>query len=701
MPPKVKKPKDSDQAAPQLSPVSAAEAVESEPQQVIVPGANDWEPAKIYIKPTEQIQLSEKELKEEVTKVLRAENRAAPDNIARFSNKERAFKIEAYVDHAVTHFQQEGSLLLRECDEAKKQKDREDEERLALEREMQRRKEEGQTEAVEDEAKGLRNQFNFSERTSQTNNNPTRERGTMTEPPPSAEYSGQATQWELYDSYAEDQERKREAEKRLKKGKGDTGTSKASAGGEKKEATENVVHSEAMAHASKILERMVNQNTYDDITQDFKFWEDASDLYREGEGTLLPLWKFYNEKAKRKHVTAIRWNPEFPDLFAVGYGSYDFMKQGVGMLCLYSLKNPSFPEYTCQTDSGVMCLDWHSQHSSVLCVGLYDGTVCVYDTRSKKSSPIFVSSVKAGKHTDPVWEVCWQEEDLAKNLNFFSVSSDGRVTLWTLSKSDLDFSDLMHLKLAARPAADGDADDDSSLCGLAGGCCFDFSRLSEHLFLVGTEEGKIHKCSKAYNSQYLETYDGHYMAVYTVRWNLYNAKTFLSCSADWTVKLWEHTRTTPLMSFDLNNQVGDIAWTPWSSTSFAACTSDGKVHIFDLNENKNEAMCEQKVVRKAKLTKITFNPSGGKTPVLLVGDDHSCVSSLKLSPNLRWTAVTKAEAQRKAKAEAEAANAQGKPRRGAMPKKAENEPPPKDGRLQEVEKLDKILEAAVKSLLDD
>ena len=33
--------------------------------------------------------------------------------------------------------------------------------------------------------------------------------------------------------------------------------------------------------------------------------------------------------------------------------------------------------------------------------------------------------MKTGKHTDPVWEVCWQEEDLAKNLNFFSISSDG------------------------------------------------------------------------------------------------------------------------------------------------------------------------------------------------------------------------------------------------------------------------------------
>ena len=47
-----------------------------------------------------------------------------------------------------------------------------------------------------------------------------------------------------------------------------------------------------------------------------------------------------------------------------------------------------------------------------------------------------------------------------------------------------------------------------SRTGLAGGCCFDFNRHNEHLFIVGTEEGKIHKCSKAYSGQYLETYEG-------------------------------------------------------------------------------------------------------------------------------------------------------------------------------------------------
>ena len=86
------------------------------------------------------------------------------------------------------------------------------------------------------------------------------------------------------------------------------------------------------------------------------------------------------------------------------------------------------------------------------------------------------------------------------------------------------------------------------------------------------------------------------------------------------------------MTFDLNNDVGDAAWSPISSTVFAAATSDGKVFVYDLNENRHEPVCEQKVVREAKLTKLAFNP---KLPVLLVGDDRGCVTSLKLSPNLR------------------------------------------------------------------
>ena len=46
-----------------------------------------------------------------------------------------------------------------------------------------------------DDSKALRNQFNFSERAAQTVNNPTRERQSATEPPPSQQFTASATQW--------------------------------------------------------------------------------------------------------------------------------------------------------------------------------------------------------------------------------------------------------------------------------------------------------------------------------------------------------------------------------------------------------------------------------------------------------------------------------------------------------------------------
>lgn len=110
---------------------------------------------------------------------------------------------------------------------------------------------------------------------------------------------------------------------------------------------------------ASILERMCNQNTYDEVAQDFKYWDDAADEFREGKGVLLPLWKFIFEKEKKKQVTSLAWNASRKDLFAVGYGSYDFTKQGPGLIACFSLKNPSYPDFVFKTDSGVMCIDFH------------------------------------------------------------------------------------------------------------------------------------------------------------------------------------------------------------------------------------------------------------------------------------------------------------------------------------------------------
>ena len=224
----------------------------------------------------------------------------------------------------------------------------EDEEMAKFEKGLQQSASEGEE---IDDSKQLRNQFNYNDSSIQTQNNATRDRETSTEPPPTATYSEQVTQWTIYDAYMRDRERSmssstKKAEDSSPEEKSGRGAeSSPSAGGPDAvdDEASQIIHSAPVAKAMTIIERMVNQNTFDDIAQDFAYWHDESDKFRDCEGSLMPLWKFYSEKARRKDVTSLSWNPEYIDLFAVGYGSFNFMRPTSGLVCCYSLKNPSHP----------------------------------------------------------------------------------------------------------------------------------------------------------------------------------------------------------------------------------------------------------------------------------------------------------------------------------------------------------------------
>jgi WD40 repeat protein len=57
--------------------------------------------------------------------------------------------------------------------------------------------------------------------------------------------------------------------------------------------------------------------------------------------------------------------------------------------------------------------------------------------------------------------------------------------------------------------------------------------------LAGTEDGHIHKCSTSYSEQYLESYSGHIGPVYALQWSPFAPNLFLSCSGDWTIRMWQ------------------------------------------------------------------------------------------------------------------------------------------------------------------
>ncbi|KAF5835756.1 flagellar outer dynein arm intermediate chain 1 [Dunaliella salina] len=627
------------------------------PPPLPLPGDDFAMPVREVVKPDNQLQLSEAELNDEVAKMLTANNPTAPRNVARYNVKERAYKFEPMVEQTITHYAADGWLLHRGADEARRQIDMDKMEQEAAskhqsdaDRSLDRRDD---GDEAPDDSRQLRNQFNFSDRAAQTINYPLKDRETFTEPPPTRTIQGSCTQWGIYDEYIKDLERQRvEEQLKSKGGRAKTqerqGQKHQEEGGQRK--PDNPMQNPLLGQAAHILDRMANQNMFEEIAMDFKYWEDASDAVRPKEGSLLPLWKFGSDKARRRQVTSLCWNPLYNDMFAVGYGSYDFLKQASGLVNIYSLKNPSHPEFAYSTESGVMCLHFHPG-TLLLDQACCRGDLCTHCLR--KSTPplgMFGPHCKMDQ-AHCLWAL-WGTHCLWKStlpLGIFGphclwTRRSAAGALWGTPPLRIFEPDYLWTRLTAHAASkernvwSGYTAGPSitqlgcrPVQGPNAGCRN--SGTIKQAFWVGTEEGSIHKCSKAYSSQYLSSYQAHSLAVYSVKWNCIHHKTFLSASADWLVKLWDANQPRkPILTFDFKDAVGDIAWAPYSATVFAAVTDDGKVHVYDLYEDKLMPMCAQKVVKKAKLTKIVFNP---KWPIILVGDDKGVVTSLKLSPNLR------------------------------------------------------------------
>ncbi|KAL7286142.1 hypothetical protein TKK_0019585 [Trichogramma kaykai] len=615
---------------------------------------------KGLLKPDDQLNLNEEELDEDIARALTTKNHYEPSYIVQWSYAAREFVKLPDPPDLVTTLDVQELVLHKDSEEAKIQlsggaykisddddisgegegeEDEGEEDKEKFDEGFEDDREEGEAgpdEPEEDEGEGtpgkpkkVPNQFNYCERAALTYDIPIRDMTTQTVPPPTANCSGQVYQGLIYDDYTADYNRQQQEKEKEKKSSQQRGRDDP----KKKAQEENAAMTQRMLQAVKTLERMVNQNIFDDLTQDYRYWDDPSDEFKEGEGTLLPLWKLSYEKTKKHDVTDMCFNGRYYDLFAVAFGSMSFNNpMPYGAVCLFTLKNPSYPEWICMTESPVMCVDFNPQHPHLIVLGTLDGSVEVYNVQLAASAPQYKSNDVTQKHAGIVWQVCWAPETEEGNLTFFSVSTDGRVNHWVLNQNDLGCTTVMTL-LLDRPPIPGPDGTQMLLKGC--GTCIAFHPQDPSVYLVGTEEGTIYKCNTAYSSCYMSTYeDAHDMPIYRIAFNKFNSDIFASCAADWRIKIWEDGRPEPLFMFDLGVPIGDVQWAPYSSTVLACVSNDGKVSVFDLNIHKYRPICSQAVVdrKRRKPTRLAFNHT---LPFIIVGDDKGTINTMKLSPNLR------------------------------------------------------------------
>ncbi|NXP15339.1 WDR78 protein, partial [Thinocorus orbignyianus] len=354
-----------------------------------------------------------------------------------------------------------------------------------------------------------------------------------------------------------------------------------------------------------------------------------SDLNKSLEEVLPPrlerLWSYTCDLTDGHGVSSMAWSKANPDLLAVGYGAFDFKEQKKGLACCWSLKNPMWPERIFRCEHSVTALDFSKASPNLLAVGMYNGSLAIYDVRSPNDAVLMDSGQSPNRHTGPVWQLRWVEEDggatgEGKAERLICISADGRITLWFIQKR-LDCTDLMKIKRTEREEKKllgmKERKSEALISQQAAGMCFDFHPTDTNYFLAGTEEGYIHKCSCSSTEQFLETYRGHKGPVYKVAWNPFSTDMFLSCSADWSIILWHQDSQTPMLTLNSTTTVvHDIAWCPKSVFVFAAA-NESRVEIWDLGASILNPVISCPASPGEKFTSVLFATN---TDCLLVGD---------------------------------------------------------------------------------
>ncbi|KAH9523378.1 WD repeat-containing protein 78 [Bulinus truncatus] len=405
---------------------------------------------------------------------------------------------------------------------------------------------------------------------------------------------------------------------------------------------EDLLKSEKFRCHLFLLERVINMNTYQTKQALYRGFmpvveSDKSKISSTVSAidmgpNLDRLWSYACHLTKDKNVSCMAWNRINQDLLAVGYGQWEFISQKPGLVCCWCIKNPEYPERVFMSKEGVTALDFSAANPNLLAVGYYDGGIAVYNVRKSIDEPVLDNFTAPGKHLAPIWQLKWIEKERGAGEDrievLISISTDGRVTQWSIRKGFESYDVMKLKKMPTRMAGrTREKKGEAFISRYAGGMCFDFHSVDSNIYLAGTEDGYVHRCSCSHNEQYLESYQGHTGPVYSIQWSPFSADIFLTCSADWTIKLWHQDKTKHILSFHSSTKaVNDICWSPWSATVFAS-VNEAAVEVWDLAQSTLDPVYVLVPTSGAKQTTLSFSKN---SQCLMVGDSEGQVTVYQL-----------------------------------------------------------------------
>eukprot|EP01039_Chlorochromonas_danica_P000407 gene407-440_t len=388
---------------------------------------------------------------------------------------------------------------------------------------------------------------------------------------------------------------------------------------------------------SLYMERALELNSQHDILRNYAFDTQGHDQRNGGSTTFEFSMRYEDDNVKGRPVMDINQSSLHSDLFLVAYGSRQVANtpsgrgsvsaatatlsqspddNNPGIVYVWSSTLHKRPEFRFYAMSPVLTAIFHIAESHLVLGGCYNGQVILWDMRSNKTLPIYRSSLTGKGHKYPIYAMSMLSS--ATNSELLTLSIDGLLCHWDVNQLNepLMTTNVLQNLLSPNPsqlmnllASPQSAELLAGPHGLPlNSCCMavnsgdDHTRQShKHIanLLVGCGSGHIVSVDLSANlalnnSKQIEA---HFGLVSCLHCHPSSSTKYrflmLSCSLDWSVKLWHLQRLSkPLLEFGniYCDYIAAVQWCPTHPGVFAAITSGGKLTIWNIARSVTEAI---------------------------------------------------------------------------------------------------------------
>lgn len=353
------------------------------------------------------------------------------------------------------------------------------------------------------------------------------------------------------------------------------------------------------------------------LTEDVDIFTDYSGGDNQGKddelaGDRLKLNRvFYDERwSKHRTNTSLDWSKQHPELLLASYNSNeDSPHDPDGVALIWNMKyKKTTPEYVFHCQSPIMSSCFAEFHPNLIVGGTYSGQIVLWDNRVNKRTPIQRTPLSAAAHTHPVY--CVNVVGTQNAHNLISVSTDGKMCSWSLDMlAQPQDSMELHYKQSKSVAV----------------TCFSFLSGDVNNFVVGSEECTVYTaCRHGSKAGISDGFEGHHGPItgidcHKVPGQIDFSPYFLTSSFDWTIKLWSIKEQKYLHSFEDNSDyVYDVKWSPTHPALFASVDGNGKLDLWNLNNDTEVPTTSVMVDNNACLNHLRWHETGSH---IAAGDD--------------------------------------------------------------------------------